>query len=136
MDPDPALFVSDLQDVSKKIIIFLLLLFEAAFASFLRFFLLFCLMMEVSESESVPVPVPVPLTKGSGRPKNLRIQRILITYFLQCCGSGMFIPDPGSDFFPSRIPDPNCLHPGSSSKNLSILTPKKAKKWFPSSKKI
>ncbi len=31
----------------------------------------------------------------------------------QCCGSGMFIPDPGSDFFPSRIPDPNCLHPGS-----------------------
>jgi hypothetical protein len=21
------------------------------------------------------------------------------------------IPDPGSDFFPSRIPDPNCLHP-------------------------
>ncbi len=40
------------------------------------------------------------------------------------------IPDPGSDFFPSRIPDPNCLHPGSSSKNLSILifNPKKAKK--------
>jgi hypothetical protein len=24
--------------------------------------------------------------------------------FKQCCGSGMFIPDP--DFFPSRIPDP------------------------------
>jgi hypothetical protein len=24
----------------------------------------------------------------------------------QCCGSGMFIPDPWSDFFPSRIPDP------------------------------
>jgi hypothetical protein len=37
----------------------------------------------------------------------------------------MFIPDPGSDFFPSRIPDP-----GSSSKNLSILTPKKAKDGF------
>jgi hypothetical protein len=31
----------------------------------------------------------------------------------QCCGSGMFIPDP------------NCLHPGSASKNLSILTIKK-----------
>jgi hypothetical protein len=52
----------------------------------------------------------------------------------QCGGSGMFIPDPGSDFFPSRIPDPNCLHPGfripdpgSSSKNLSILTQKKQK---------
>jgi hypothetical protein len=40
----------------------------------------------------------------------------------------MFIPDPGSGFF--SIPDP-----GSSSKNLSILTPKKAKKWFLSSKK-
>jgi hypothetical protein len=24
--------------------------------------------------------------------------------FLQCCGSGMFIPDP--DFYPSQIPDP------------------------------
>ncbi len=39
---------------------------------------------------------------------------------------GMFIPDPGSDFFPFRIPDPdpNCSHPGSASKNLSILTQK------------
>jgi hypothetical protein len=27
----------------------------------------------------------------------------------QCCGSGMFIPDPRSDFFLPRIPDPNCL---------------------------
>ncbi len=25
---------------------------------------------------------------------------------IQCCGSGMFIPDPGSDFFPSRNPEP------------------------------
>ncbi len=25
-------------------------------------------------------------------------------YYYQCCGSGMFIPDP--DFYPSRIPDP------------------------------
>jgi hypothetical protein len=46
----------------------------------------------------------------------------------------------GSNFFPSRIrlfsiPDLNCLNPGSSSKSLSILTPKKAKKWFLSSKK-
>jgi hypothetical protein len=41
-----------------------------------------------------------------------------------------FIPDPGSDFFPSRIPDPG------SSKNLSILTPKKQKKWFLSSKNM
>jgi hypothetical protein len=26
----------------------------------------------------------------------------------QCCGSGMFIPDPGS-FYPSRIPDPKTV---------------------------
>ena len=44
----------------------------------------------------------------------------------------MFVPDPGSEFFPSRIPDPNIFHPGSASKNLSILTPKK---WFLSSRK-
>jgi hypothetical protein len=36
-------------------------------------------------------------------------QREIINYltfstsFIQCCGSGMFIPDPGYDFFPSRI---------------------------------
>jgi hypothetical protein len=29
---------------------------------------------------------------------------------------------PGSDFFPYRIPDPNFSHPGSTSKNFSILT--------------
>jgi hypothetical protein len=40
------------------------------------------------------------------------------------------IPDPGSELSPSWIPDL-----GSSSKNLSILTPKKGKKWFLSSKK-
>ncbi len=60
----------------------------------------------------------------------------------QCCGSGMFIPNPGSP-----IPDPTFFHPGSriwpvsvsdpgsASKNLSILTPKKTKKWFLSSRK-
>ncbi len=30
-------------------------------------------------------------------------------YRLQCCGSGMFIPDP--DFYPSRIPDPGSRIP-------------------------
>jgi hypothetical protein len=43
----------------------------------------------------------------------------------QCCGSGMFIPDPGSDFFPSRIRTVSIPDPGSASKNLSILTQKK-----------
>ncbi len=48
----------------------------------------------------------------------------------QCCGSGMFIPDPGSDFFPSRIPDPNCLHPGSRIliKEFKYFNPPKSKK--------
>ncbi len=46
---------------------------------------------------------------------------------MQCCGSGMFIPDPtffhpGSELSPFRIPDP-----GSASKNLSILTPSSRK---------
>ncbi len=57
----------------------------------------------------------------------------------QCGGSGMFIPDLGSDFFPSRsrIPDPNCLHPGSRIliKEFKYFNPKKAKKWCLSSKK-
>jgi hypothetical protein len=49
----------------------------------------------------------------------------------------MFIPDPGSDFFPSRIPDPNCLHPGSRIriKEFMYINPKKPKKWFLSSRK-
>ncbi len=57
--------------------------------------------------------------------------------FNQCCGSGMFIPDPGSDFFPSRIPDPNCLHPGSRIlKEFKYFNPQKStRKWFLSSKK-
>jgi hypothetical protein len=42
---------------------------------------------------------------------------------IQCCGSGMFIPDP--NFFPGsiRFPDPGSGS-GSASKNLSILTQK------------
>jgi hypothetical protein len=61
----------------------------------------------------------------------------IICSLAQCCGSGMFVPDPGSDFFLSRIPDPNCLHPGSRIliKEFNYFNPKKAKKWFLSSKK-
>jgi hypothetical protein len=48
----------------------------------------------------------------------------------QCCGSGMFISDPGSDFFPSRIPDPTFFHPGSRIliKEFKYFNPKKGKK--------
>jgi hypothetical protein len=50
----------------------------------------------------------------------------------------MFIPDPGTDFFPSRIPDPNCLHPGSRIliKEFKYFNPQKSKKWFLSSKNM
>ncbi len=42
---------------------------------------------------------------------------------------------PGSHFFPSRIRTVSIPDRGSASKNLSILTPKKTKKWFLSSRK-
>jgi hypothetical protein len=43
----------------------------------------------------------------------------------QCCGSGMFIPNPGSEFFypGSRIRIFSIPDPESASKNLNILTP-------------
>jgi hypothetical protein len=46
----------------------------------------------------------------------------------------MFIPDPGSDFFPSRVLDPNFFHPGSRIRNkeFKCFNPKK---WFVSSRK-
>jgi hypothetical protein len=46
----------------------------------------------------------------------------------------MFIPDPGSDFFPSRIPDPNCLHPGSQIliKEFKYFNPKISSKKYDS----
>ncbi len=53
---------------------------------------------------------------------------------MQCCGFGMFIPDPGSVF---SIPDPNCLHHESRSriKEFKYFNPQKTKKWFLSSRK-
>jgi hypothetical protein len=80
-------------------------------------------------------------------PHELHIAPPYENSLLQCCGSWMFIPDPGYDFFPSRIrtvsiPDPGSElspsripDPGSASKNLSILNPKKTKKLFLSSRK-
>ncbi len=40
--------------------------------------------------------------------------------FYQCCGSGMFIPDPGSWFSPSRIPDPKIATKERGGKNFVI----------------
>jgi hypothetical protein len=52
----------------------------------------------------------VPIRIRSGKAKALRT----CACATPCCGSGMFIPDPnysipdpGSEFFPSRIPDPH-----------------------------
>ena len=60
----------------------------------------------------------------------LYIYSIYLYIYSQCCGSGMFIPDPRSDFFPSRIPDPNCLHPGSRIliKEFKYFNPQKQQK--------
>jgi hypothetical protein len=48
----------------------------------------------------------------------------------QCGGTGIRDVYPGSDFFPSRIPDPNCLHPGYRIliTEFKYFNPKKAKK--------
>ncbi len=43
--------------------------------------------------------------------------------YIQCCGSGMFIPDRGSEFFPSWIPDPG-------SKRFLVPHPHKWMKYF------
>ncbi len=40
-----------------------------------------------------------------------------VWYSAQCCWSGMLISDPGSECFPSWIPEPNFFHPGSPSNN-------------------
>ncbi len=66
-------------------------------------------------------------------PAKLHIQVVVVPH-TQCGGSGMFIPDPGSDFFHpgSRFRTVSIPDPGSASKNLSVLTPKK---WFLSSRK-
>ncbi len=52
----------------------------------------------------------------------------------QCCWSGMFIPGPRIQLFPSWIPDPNFFHPGPRIrfKEFKYFNPKK---WFPSSRK-
>ncbi len=48
------------------------------------------------------------------------------------------IPDPGSDFFPSWIPDPTCLHSGSRirTKEFKYFNPKKTKKMVSKLAKI
>jgi hypothetical protein len=46
-------------------------------------------------------------------------QRILLRSSQQCCGTGMFTPDP--DFCPSRIPDPKTVTKEQGEKKLVVL---------------
>jgi hypothetical protein len=69
-DPDPAIFVIDLQDTNRKLILkkfFCLLLFENTFTTFFK-----------DKKSKILDSEPIPLTKESGsgsrRPKNIRIR--------------------------------------------------------------
>ncbi len=44
----------------------------------------------------------------------------LFTTLYQCCGYGMFIPDP--DFYPSRIPDPKTAMKDRGEKKLVFIS--------------
>jgi hypothetical protein len=62
---------------------------------------------------------------------NLKVMKSFVTFFpaeifdiKQFCGSGMFITDPGSEFFHPGYRNQGLKDPGSASKNLSIFNPK------------
>jgi hypothetical protein len=99
LDPDPAIFVIDLQDANKKLVFFFffcLLLLECTFTSFFKekiqiesqnsrnqgFSYYFCTMIEGSGTRAGSESGSIPLTNGSGsgsrRPKNMWIQWIRI----------------------------------------------------------
>jgi hypothetical protein len=94
-DPDPSIFITDLQDANKKLFkkfFPCILLFEGTYTSFSkiksqkyvtkqlksRFFLLYLLMIEGSGSRAGSGSGSIPLTNGSGRPKNNWIRWIRI----------------------------------------------------------
>jgi hypothetical protein len=133
MDPDPAIFVIDLQDASKKLI------FNTIFPAYYSlkvhlhhfskikiqkesqnrsnqvFSYYFCMMIEGSGSESIPLTSG----SGSGRPKNMWI-RIRNTDFKKACRETQDIPyftsvnAPLSVSYYCRLTVPNktkrCLH--------------------------
>jgi hypothetical protein len=78
MDPDsdldPAIFVIDLEDTNKKLVYtnFCSLLFEGTFTSFFK------------DKKS----------KRSHKTVGIQVFLTIFVSCLQCCGSGMFIPDP------------------------------------------
>ncbi len=72
-----------------------------------------------------PVTHPTPILSGGGGGGAGRIRSVK---------TSVADPDPGSDFFPSRITDPNFFHPWSRilTKEFKYFDPKK---WFLSSRK-
>jgi hypothetical protein len=108
LDPDPGIFVIDLQDANKKLIslnkIFCLLLFECTFTSFFKekiqkesqnsrnqgFSYYFCMIIEGSESGSGSIPLTNGSGSGSRRPKNMWIRWIRIrNTVIICLGSSL-----------------------------------------------
>jgi hypothetical protein len=67
-----------------------------------------------------PDPDPAFLSNANPNPASKNNADPYLKPCLQCCGSGMFIPDPNF-FHPGSDP---IQDPGSASKNLSILTKK------------
>ncbi len=65
---------------------------------------------------------------GGGRTMLVEVSRLVMYYLVQCCGSGMFIPNPGSNFSildpRSRIRSQKDSGSRSASKSLSIFNPK------------
>jgi hypothetical protein len=60
-----------------------------------------------------PLPPPRVLLTSGGR-QRWGVKRCQTdSSYDQCCGYGMFIPAPGSEFCPVRIQDPNFFHTGS-----------------------
>ncbi len=52
------------------------------------------------------IQIPEPYQYGTYRATSAVTVLSRILWENQCCESGMFIPDPGAEFFPFRIPDP------------------------------
>ncbi len=65
---------------------------------------------------------------GGSQPSGIQriSEQLFATFFRQCCGSGVFIPD--SNFFHHWSRVKKISDPGSASNNLSILTPKNVSK--------
>jgi hypothetical protein len=128
-DPDPAIFVIDLQDASKKLIfntIFSAYYFLKVHLHYLSkikrkkesqnrrnqgFSYYFCMRMEGSGAGSGAVSIPLTSGSGSGRPKNIWIRWIQIrlrnTAKMLTKKFYFSSSDPDTTFHPDADPDPD-----------------------------